>query len=128
MIMGEISKHPEMGKIIASIRKIAVDQPCSSCKALKDDLNAAKSREKHWKDKYDEQNKILEGNRIPKELMRAICGGVFPNSTLFNFENVSEWLLEGKEWVPYDNGQPLARPKFKLSVGITPQKIITNTT
>lgn len=50
----EISKHPEMGNIIASIRKIADDMPCEECKDLKDDLNAAKSRMVHWKDKYDE--------------------------------------------------------------------------
>lgn len=50
----EISKHPEMGNIIASIRNIADDIPCEECKELKDDLNAAKSRMVHWKDKYDE--------------------------------------------------------------------------
>ncbi len=50
----EISKHPEMGNIIASIRKIYKDMPCDSCKELKDDLNAAKSRMIHWKEKYDE--------------------------------------------------------------------------
>jgi predicted nucleic acid-binding Zn-ribbon protein len=50
----EISKHPEMGNIIASIRKICDDMPCDECKDLKDDLNAAKSRMIHWKERYDE--------------------------------------------------------------------------
>jgi len=50
----EISKHPEMGNIVTSIRKISEDIPCDECKELKDDLNAAKSRMIHWKDKYDE--------------------------------------------------------------------------
>jgi len=50
----EISKHPEMGNIISSIRKIAEEMPCDECKDLKDDLNAAKSRMIHWKEKYDE--------------------------------------------------------------------------
>jgi uncharacterized coiled-coil DUF342 family protein len=49
----EISKHPEMGSIISSIRKIAEDIPCDDCKELRDDLNAAKSRMIHWKEKYD---------------------------------------------------------------------------
>lgn len=49
----EISKHPEMGNIISSIRKIADEMPCDGCKALKDDLNGSKSRMNHWKEKYD---------------------------------------------------------------------------
>jgi len=49
----EISKHPEMGNIVASIRKIADEFPCEDCKALRDDLNASKSRMTHWKEKYD---------------------------------------------------------------------------
>lgn len=57
----EISKHPEMGNIVGSIRKIAEEFPCEDCKALKDDLNAAKSRMTHWKDKYDElKNNITD--------------------------------------------------------------------
>jgi len=55
----EISKHPEMGTIVTSIRKIAEEFPCEECKALKDDLNASKSRMTHWKDKYDELKSIL---------------------------------------------------------------------
>jgi hypothetical protein len=55
----EISKHPEMGNIVGAIRKIADDMPCDGCKALKDDLNAAKSRMTHWKDKYDELKKNI---------------------------------------------------------------------
>jgi hypothetical protein len=50
----EISKHPEMGNIIGSIRKIAEEMPCEECRVLKDDLNAAKSRMVHWKEKFDE--------------------------------------------------------------------------
>jgi len=50
----EIFKHPEMGNIIASIQKIHEDMPCDSCKELKDDLNAAKSKMIHWKEKYNE--------------------------------------------------------------------------
>lgn len=57
----EISKHPEMGNIVSSIRKISEDMPCEDCKALKDDLNAAKSRMTHWKEKYDELKTVLSG-------------------------------------------------------------------
>ena len=57
----EISKHPEMGNIVASIRKIADEFPCEDCRALKDDLNAAKSRMTHWKEKYDELKDIING-------------------------------------------------------------------
>jgi len=49
----EISKHPEMGRIVEAIRTIAKEFPCENCKILTDDLNAAKSRLKHWKDQYD---------------------------------------------------------------------------
>jgi predicted nucleic acid-binding Zn-ribbon protein len=55
----EISKHPEMGNIISSIRQIAEDIPCDCCKDLKDDLNAAKSRMVHWKEKYDELKEAI---------------------------------------------------------------------
>lgn len=56
----EISKHPEMGTIISAIRKIADDAPCADCKALTDDLNGAKSRMNHWKEKYDTLRSALQ--------------------------------------------------------------------
>ena len=56
----EISKHPKMGDIISAIRKIAKEIPCDDCKALRDDLNAAKSRMTHWKENYDTLKENLQ--------------------------------------------------------------------
>ena len=70
----EIFKHPEMGNIISSIRKIAEDIPCDECKELKDDINATKSRMVFWKEKYDKLKNILSesiietyNSELPKE-------------------------------------------------------------
>ena len=54
----EISKHPKMGEIVSVIREIAKEIPCEDCKTHKDDLNAAKSRLLHWKEKHD---RLVEG-------------------------------------------------------------------
>jgi len=57
----EISKHPKMGDIITAIREIAKEIPCDDCKALRDDLNATKSRMTHWKENYDTLKENLQG-------------------------------------------------------------------
>lgn len=118
--MAEISKHPEMGNIITSIRKIAEDIPCDKCSTLKDDLNAAKSREKHWKDKYDEISTVINESIIPRDLMRQLFGGVFPHDDEFDFEQISEWRYKSGKWYPYEAGNQLPGPSLKIPVEITP--------
>jgi len=81
----EISKHPKMGEIVSAIREIAKDQPCEDCKIHRDDLNAAKSRLQHWKDKYD---RLVEG-----------IENIIDDWTLQGFENrldVLKTLIEHK--------------------------------
>ena len=86
----EISKHPEMGNIVASIRKIADEFPCEDCRALRDDLNASKSRMTHWKEKYDLLKETL--NEFVNEV--DVCDGNDAPILADFFENVKKTIEE----------------------------------
>jgi len=112
--MSEISKHPEMGTIISSIRKIAKDVPCEDCVSLKDDLNAAKSREKHWKEKHDKLKEQQDNLTITNELMKKLCGDSFPIDLELN--NITEWKLVGKKWLPFECENQITKNGLKINI------------
>lgn len=54
--------------------------------------------------------------RMPRETMRAVCGGEMPHADGFAWFMVEEFRLEDGAWEPYGNGEILPGPGLVIEV------------